>query len=163
YDVLGRQTSTTDPLNQTSTAVYDAVGNLISVTDPSKNTTTYTYDKLNRVVAETDPLGNSSLYTYDADNNLASRIDRDGRETLYVYDKRGRLTTETWVGSNEVLHYTYNPTGALTSAIDANSSLAFTDDALNQVKTADNAGTPNVPHVVLTYSYDDARNLVSVA
>jgi RHS repeat-associated protein len=163
YDVLGRKRSTTDPLNQTTTTVYDAVGNLRSVTDPSKNTTTYTYDKLNRVVTETDALGNSSLYTYDVDNNLVSKIDRDGRETLFVYDKRDRLTTETWVGSNESLQYTYNPTGTLASAIDANSSLAFTYDALNEVKTSDNAGTPGVPHVVLTYGYDSARNLVGVA
>jgi RHS repeat-associated protein len=42
------------------------------------------------------------------------------------------------------------------------SALAFTYDARNRVETVDNAGTPNVPNVVLAYTYDGVGNVLSV-
>src|SRR5262249_14405104 len=81
----------------------------------------------------------------------------------YAYDDLGRPTTETWVGTNQVIHYGYDADSNLTSVADAFSSLAYTYDNRNRIKTASNAGTPDTPTVVLTYGYDAAGNVLSLA
>ena len=45
---------------------------------------------------------------------------------------------------------------------DSESFLTFTYDALNRLETVDNAGTPDIPNVVLTYTYDAQGNVASV-
>ena len=58
--------------------------------------------------------------------------------------------------------YSYDPVGNLLSATDAFSSLTYTYDDRDRVRTEDNAGTPEAPHAVLTYLYDDVGNVRSV-
>src|SRR5437667_99446 len=52
--------------------------------------------------------------------------------------------------------------GNLLTAGDANSQYTFTYDELSRQTSSDNAGTPGVPHVVLTSAYDAAGNRTSV-
>jgi RHS repeat-associated protein len=93
-------------------------------------------------------------------------IDRDGRERSFSYDVLDRQTQETWwAGSTAVrqIDYGYDAVGNLVSASDPDSSYAFTYDTLDRVTSTDNAGTPNVPHVVLSYAHDAVGNLLSLS
>ena len=68
------------------------------------------------------------------------------------------------------LEFTYDELGNQLTAVDlrvsaddnSESFLTFTYDALNRLETVDNAGTPDVPNVILTYTYDAQGNLASV-
>ena len=162
YDARNRLIETIDPDGGSTRFGYDADDNVVSLTDPVNNTTVFAYDARNRLTAETDPFGHSILYTYDVVNNLTGKTDRNGRQTTYAYDDLNRLVTEIWVGGDNAIHYTYDHVGNLTSVVDAFSSLAFTYDQRDRVRTVDNAGTPGAPNVVLAYAYDDAGNVLSV-
>jgi RHS repeat-associated protein len=166
YDVADRLTSDTDPLGGVTSRTYDTAGNVLSITDPSENTTTYTYDPLNRETAGTNALGATRTYGYDAVGNMTSSIDADGRKTVYTYDSRNRQTSEQWLDATgapiRTFRFTYDASGARTSASDPDSSYTFTDDANGRLTSVDNRGTPGVPDVVLSYDYDTAGNEVSV-
>src|SRR5262249_13015952 len=121
------------------------------------------YDLRGRAVRRIDALGHHTDYSYDVANQVTATTDRDGRTITYAYDDLGRPTTETWVGTNQVIHYGYDADSNLTAVADAFSSLAYTYDNRNRIKTASNAGTPDTPTVVLTYGYDAAGNVLSLA
>jgi RHS repeat-associated protein len=163
YDARNRVTDVIDPLGGDTHYGYDLNDNVTLVVDPDNNQTHYTYDGRKRLVKEIDPLGNATTYVYDGADNLVSQTDGDGRQIQFTYDTLNQLTTETWVGGSEVIHYGYDADGNLTSASDSSSGLTFTYNARNAVRTADNAGTPNAPHVVLTYGYDPVGNETSLA
>src|SRR5262249_5332624 len=57
----------------------------------------------------------------------------------------------------------YDDDGNLLTVADAFSALTYTYTNRNQVATVDNAGTPGAPHVVLTYTYDAADNVLTLA
>jgi RHS repeat-associated protein len=57
----------------------------------------------------------------------------------------------------------YNADNEITSMSDPDSASAMTYDNLGQTLTVDNAGTPAVPHVVLTGSYDAGGDRTSLA
>src|SRR5262249_49496148 len=58
---------------------------------------------------------------------------------------------------------TYDLASNLLSLTDNFSTLTYTYDNRDRVKTVDNNGTPGAPRVVLTYSYDAVGNVLSVA
>ncbi len=57
----------------------------------------------------------------------------------------------------------YDAFGNLLTASDSSSSLTFTYDGLNRLKTQDNLGTPNVPRTNWTATYDARGNLERIA
>ncbi len=166
YDAMGRVLTKVLPAASspypTITYTYDAAGNQVTITDPDSNTTTYGYDALNRVTTMTDALSHSATYSYDNAGNLSAVTDRDGRQQTFTYDADNRRTGETWVNGSYTATYTYNAAGQLTSESDPNSSYAYTYDSDGRLTSVDNNGTPSVPHVVLSYAYDQADNLTSV-
>ncbi|MFI0746677.1 hypothetical protein ACH4UA_12215, partial [Streptomyces sp. NPDC020939] len=91
YDLLGRETSKSDPDAGTSSMAYDADGNVTQSTDARGKSVSFVYDVLNRKTAEyAAPLdGQASAnqvasWVYDNDNAVAG-----------VTDAVGQLTTET--------------------------------------------------------------------
>ena len=50
--------------------------------------------------------------------------------------------------------FTYDAAGELTSATSPDSSYAYTYDLLGRQTTVDNRGTPGVPEVTLSYTFD---------
>jgi hypothetical protein len=62
-----------------------------------------------------------------------------------------------------VIQNAFDDVGDLISVIDNFSKLTYTFTNRNQITTVDNGGTPNVPHVVLTYTYDPAGNVLTMA
>ncbi len=187
YDLVGNRVTTTDELSRVTTREfdaldrvsqvtaadgsitsfsYDAIGNLLSLTDPEQNTTLWQYNDRNDVELRTDPLGNFESYSYDEIGNLSQSIDRLGRITEYVYDGLNRLTSEIWKASDgslvQTYDYNFDANSNLLGAGGPNSTYSFVYDALDRVTSVDNAGTPNIPNVVLNYDYDAFGNLTQI-
>jgi YD repeat-containing protein len=156
---LLRMTQTNGVSSVVTQFAYDRESRVTRVTDPYGNQTDFNYDRLGRTTRETDPKGEPIRYDYDAASNLTRITDREGRKREFVYDAADRLTTERWktgAATVRTISYGYNDADELVSASDPDSSYAFTYYATGWLKTVNNAGTPLVPQVLLTYSYDAA-------
>ena len=163
YDARNRVIETIDPDLGSTKFTYDLSNNLASVTDPVNNQTAFAYDARNRLISETDPLGKTTQYQYDAVNNLIAKTDLNNRKIEYKYDDINRRITETWVGSDEVINYSYDKASNQTAVNDKFSSLAFTYDNRDSLLSVNNAGTPGFANVLLNYDYDKVGNVLSVA
>jgi RHS repeat-associated protein len=161
YDTRNRLVETVDPENGITKLTYDLDDNLTSVTDPVNNKTTFSYDARDRLTRETDSLNKATQYQYDAVNNLIVKVDRNNRRTEFEYDDINRLISETWVGTDQEINYSYDKVSNLTAVTDKYSSLSYTYDNRDRTLTVDNTGTPNAPHVVLSYTYDAVGNMLS--
>ncbi len=152
---------------------YDREDRTRSVRDASGNLTQFFYDPLERLVNEIGPSSlYSTAYTYDAARNLTSVRDELLRRREFVYDAADRLRIERWRApqTDTVLRsidYAYSDADELVSVSDRDvvngvpasqprSSLAFSYDAAGRPASVDNAGTPQVPNVLLNYSHDAA-------
>jgi len=167
YDALNRQTTVTEDLYKTTTTAYDNIGNVSSLTDPSNNKTTFAYDELNRLITETNqPLNRTRSYTYDSVGNLITAKDGNNRTRKFVYDKLNRPTEEQWLNSANtpirIITSTYDAAGQLKTINDPDASYTLTYDLAGNLETVDNAGTPNVPNVLLKYTYNNVNNPISV-
>jgi YD repeat-containing protein len=94
------------------------------------------------------------------------KLDRNDRETTFEYDAFNRLVAETWLDESDTvtneIAYDWDKASNLSQIDDFFSSYAYTYDDRDRQLTEDNAGTPNAPHSVLTYTYDDVGNVTSV-
>jgi YD repeat-containing protein len=169
YGPRGQQTKTTDAESGVIDFTYDADLRVTSLRDPVGNTTTWAYDSAGRIATRTDPLG-TITYGFDAADRLTQITDRRGWLREFAYDAADRLTSETWAcpatptsppcfGSGRTITDTYNDANELTGVSDPDSTYAFTYTPAGLLDTIDNAGTPNVPKVVLDYAYDLAGRL----
>ncbi len=167
YDARNRLTRVVDARAGETSYTYDEVDNLLSLTDPLGNKTQWEYDVLDRVNKTIDPLGAISTLIYDVAGNIEQTRDRLGRTRNFAYDKLDRLTQEIWrdaAGAVVDTHtFTYDRTGNMLTAVDNDSRLIFTYDALGQVTSADNTGTLGAPRVRLSYFYDAAGNRTRVS
>ena len=187
YDAEGRLSETDYADGSKVTRTYDAMSNVASETDQNGQTTTFVYDKDNRLVETDHPDGGTSFTRYDDAGRKTGQSDPTGIWTYYVYDAADRPIE---VDNNEhqpIQKYVYDPvTGDRTTVFDAAGhrvDYSYTDHlqvgssthvtiggsdttvtsaktytARKQLRTAVDADG----HVV-TYSYDAAGNLQSVA
>ena len=157
HDPLGRETSMTDALQQTSTKAYDAAGNMTAMTDKLGRRWTYQYDDRNRLVSVTDPLHQTSTTEYDADDNVTAVINALRRRTTYTYDIRNRQTGMTdALGQTET--YVYDATNNIVTTTDVLGSVMRYeyDDVNRHIASTDAAGERTL------YEYDLASNMTKV-
>ncbi len=166
YDEADRVSTMIDPAGGRVQLTYDVANNLASLSDPSDNTVHYVHDALDRLTERVDALGQKTLYEYDAVGNVTQLTDRNGDRRTFAYDALRRPVTETWLAASgqvvNQIQIVYDAVGNVVSLADAHSSYSFTYDTLDRLTSVDNAGTPRVPHTVLTYSYDTAGNFAVV-
>jgi RHS repeat-associated protein len=111
-------------------------------------------------------------YDYDSAGNRTEVVDRNGRKRSFEYDERNRKIAELWwqfdltSGQEEVIRsftWQYCTCGNVSQATEYDgptgtspilSRYTYTYDTLGRLKSTDNAGTKDMPHVVLTYDYD---------
>lgn len=159
YDLLGRVTSETDGLGNTTSYVWNALGRIESITHPDPDDTgvltapveSFTYDWYGRPLTETAVNGVITEYAYDSAGLLASVTvkDPDGAGPLtdivtsWLYDDLNRPVTETDALAN-----------ATTTTYDAAGRVLTTT-----LPDPDGAGPLTAP--VTTFTYDDIGRLES--
>ncbi|WP_324282070.1 RHS repeat-associated core domain-containing protein [Cyanobacterium aponinum UTEX 3221] len=145
---------------------YDDVGNVLSVIDAENNTTAYVYDARNRLVTETNELGFDRIMTYDDANNQTSVTDRNDRLRTFSYDGLNRQIEENWLDNQGGVIYSttssYNSADELIYITNPDATYTYSYDEMGRMETVDNAGTPDVANVILTYDYDEKGNIISV-
>ena len=103
YDVLGRQTSTTDRIGGVTVMGYDADSHLLTLTDAEGQTTVCTYDTVgNKRTERLQPNGLVSGYVYP-----------DGTDVSRTYTARNQLKTVSLNGTS-ISTRTYDAGGRLT-------------------------------------------------
>ena len=165
YDDANRIIRQTDANGGVISFTYDAAGNRTSLTDPVGNTTTFDYDAENRLIRETDPLSNFTTFDYDGNDNRVEIVDRNGRRRTFDYDLLNRMSAERWWDGPAEIHtisFAYDLVGNLLAESDPVSTYTYTYDVLDRLTSVDNAGTPDIPNVVLTYDYDAEGNRIFV-
>jgi RHS repeat-associated protein len=140
YDPLNRLTQITDPASGVTNFGYDAEDDLTSVHDPVGLTTSYAYNGFGDVTGLASPDTGTTTTTYDSGGNLATSTDARSAISTYSYDASNRVTSIAYkLGSvtDQTIAFGYdsgtNGKGRLTSASDANHSLAWTYDGLGRV------------------------------
>ncbi|MFF2660452.1 RHS repeat-associated core domain-containing protein [Kitasatospora sp. NPDC058032] len=163
YDLLGRQTSVTDPDAGTSRTYYDAGSRVDHTVDAKGNTLAYTYDLIGRKTGQY----NGSV----ADANLLASWTFD---TL----AKGKPTSSTrYVGGKDGAKYVnavagydigYRPTGTSVTIPSAEGGLAGTystsityEPVLGLVDTLTLPAAGGLPSETVGYTYNDTGLLVS--
>ena len=166
--VAGLLDSESDANDHVTHYTYDAAAQLVTMTSPSGAITHYDYDAAGRLSHQINPLGRTTTYGLDPVGNVNSIADRRGWVRQFNYDLDNRLTSEQWLPTalppsqggalGRALAFIYNTAGQPLTASDPDSSYTFSYDAAGRPITVDNLGTPSVPRVVLTNTFDAAGN-----
>jgi RHS repeat-associated protein len=207
FDGNGNLKQTTDANGQNTQYSYDALDQLAKVTDaksavtqygystptcgcnsgsdlqtyqsPSGETRSLSYDFNHRLTQSADASGGSTALVYNSRGDLIRKTDANGNTIQYAYDAVGRLLSKAFPAGSST-NFTYDAVGHQTGASNANTSLAFTYDALNRLSTVSDSrfGTSlaisynaNSQRTALadsaggniSYSYDQNNRLTSVA
>jgi RHS repeat-associated protein len=140
YDALNRLSQITDPNSGKTYFSYDALDDLLSLKDPRSLTTTYAYNGFGDLKTQSSPDTGSTSNTYDSGGNLSTSTDARGAISTYSYDAANRVTSIVYSlggSSDQTISFGYdsgtNGKGRLTSASDANHSLAWTYDFAGRV------------------------------
>ncbi len=178
YDVLDRPVSTTYPGNSAEnvTLTYDetahgfGVGRLTSVAD-AVGTLSRTYDERGNVLSETrvhSPVTQVTSYSYDAANRVTSITYPSGSVVSYTRDGMGRTTAVSAkpkgaaAATSVLSKITYQPFGPVNGQTFGN-GVAETRSFDADYRLTKLAGAGNKPVQSLTYSYDAANNVSSIA
>jgi RHS repeat-associated protein len=167
YDELDRLTRITDPANGVTQFSYDADDNLTAVTDPRNLVTTYTYTGFGDLKTTLSPDTGLTTNTYDSGGNLDTSTDSREAVADYNYDVANRVTSVSFTKAgvtDQTINYGYdagtNQKGRLTSAWDADHSLAWTYDT--QGRVTGKGQTVGSTTLAIGYGYDGAGRLGNV-
>ncbi|MEK6280646.1 MAG: PKD domain-containing protein [Acidobacteriota bacterium] len=157
YDALGRLTKVKDALNQETTYSYDELGQQLSQTDANNHITRFEYDRLGRRTKRILPLGQFETYAYDSNGNLQSRTDFNGKTTTFNYDSMRRLLLKVPDPSlnQPTVSFTYNVDGQRATMTDGAGVTTYSYDTRSRLVGK------HTPFGTLTYSYDEAGNLLT--
>ncbi|MFL5242523.1 MAG: SBBP repeat-containing protein [Gemmataceae bacterium] len=145
-DANGYISSSTDPLNRTTTLVRDAQGYVTLQTLPDGNTDSYAYQAgFHALTTFTNERSYTTTYAYDGSGHPVSQTDAQHHTTTYGWTGSGLLQTVTDpLGHTVTYAYdadrrqisTTNALGFITTvAYDANGTPSTTTDALLHVST----------------------------
>jgi RHS repeat-associated protein len=136
---------------------YDANSNPIVLQDANLHVTASSFDLANELTAKTLP--DSTLTesrNYDPAGNLLSVTHFNGVTTTYTYDTLNRLLSRATPGETTV-SFTYTATGKRHTMTDASGTTTYGYDAMDRLTSK------AAPEGTLTYTYDSAGNLATMA
>ena len=166
-----------DPWSPTTTFTYDGNGDMLSLTDPDGNTTSWTYDAAGDETSQSKvvtlgynydgTINNTTAtdtYYYDLDRNLASSTDADGNTNTYAFDWMNRETSDSIAGTNgsDQYSFAYDVAGDMTSASNDAATYAYEYGPSGNLD-AENVQMGDLPNVVLTSTYDNNGNRLTLA
>jgi RHS repeat-associated protein len=158
YDAAGRQTATTNALNQGTILGTDANGNQTNSVDALGRVTAYQFDALNRQTEVTFPDGTTKSFGYDGLNRRIAETNQAGIATIFAYDALDRLSAVTnalGTAQQVVTLYSYDEAGNLTAQIDGlGRTNSFEYDARSRRTKHILPGGQNE-----TFGYDAVNNL----
>ncbi|MFH1400330.1 MAG: hypothetical protein ABIH41_02325, partial [Nanoarchaeota archaeon] len=144
YDVLGRQTSVTNALGETSAAQFDSLGRLVRTHSSERGIQVMTY--------------------YD-DGNLKSTTDSRGITVSYTYDSLGRPTDIIYPNDDDI-HFeyddmTHNAIGKLSTVTQGQDGIAYFYDPQHGRTTRTEQTIDGTSYSIL-YEYNDAGLLAKM-
>jgi len=165
FDLVGRKTSETNALGNTTTYAYNTDGKLSSVTYPDNTTETYTYSAANGTVTHTDVSGLSLMTTYNGLGDVVSVTDVQTSTVLSntTYDAYSRVYREytcTAVTPYSYKEYSYDALGRVTSEQVKNNSgtviskKTYSYSPSEHKITTTSVGDSNAPSIVEVTTYD---------
>ncbi|MFF2954941.1 RHS repeat-associated core domain-containing protein [Kitasatospora sp. NPDC057965] len=163
YDLLGRQTSVTDPDAGTSRMYYDANSRVDHTVDAKGNTLSYTYDLIGRKTGQYNggvaPANLLASWTFDT---LAKG--KPTSSTRYV----GGASGAAYVNAVTGYDIAYRPTGTAVTIPSAEGALAGTytteatyDPVLGLVDTMTLPAAGGLPSETIGYSYNETGLMTS--
>lgn len=190
FDVLGRRSSSKNPMGQISEVAYDglgrvitstqylegvpvsqatgydALGNRLSSTDAEQHTAGFLYDSLNRLQTTTSAAGVQITQTYNAAGWVITTTNRLGHSVVSGYDNLGRRIN-VLNAENDLTQYAYDPVGNQQTLIDAEGiRTAYGYDSVNRLTDVienDKSGdSDHETNVSTWYELDAASNRLEV-
>ena len=172
YNVVGGQTSITDPHGNTETTMWNMLGQKTADNDPDRGLTSYRYDSAGNLTRTQDARGRVTTMQYDALSRLRASTDTaTGQHKTWTYDtgggaNTGQLTAESDSSAarcpGQVSHrWAYNLLGAVTRQTQCTNGLTAT------ITTRyDELGEPVAitypDNLTVTQTYDAAGNLTAI-
>ncbi len=151
------QANSPDSSANTTIVGYDADGNPIVLTDANSHTTASSFDLADELTEKTLPDGSlTESRSYDQAGNLLSVTHFNGTTTTYTYDSLNRLLSRATPGETTV-GFTYTATGKRQTMTDASGTTTYGYDAMDRLTSK------ATPQGTLSYTYDAAGNLASIA
>jgi RHS repeat-associated protein len=161
FDDLGRKTTTTAPIDSSTTAVttteYDKNGNITAIIDANGNRTEYQYDALNRRTQTKDALTKVTSYDYDKVGNLTSITDANTHLTQYRYNELNRQSAVI-NALNQETDTTYDLAGNVKTVKDATGHIVSYDYDKNNRRTT----TSDERGVIQTVEYNEVGQVKTV-
>ncbi|HXS64574.1 MAG TPA: RHS repeat-associated core domain-containing protein [Streptosporangiaceae bacterium] len=185
YNAGQKLATITDAAGNTWTYAYDLLGDQTSATDPDNGTTTTTYDAAQQQTSVTDARGKTSSSTYDADGRKTALYDTTGgapensgdQIAAWTYDTiaKGQLTSSTSFQNGsayteQVTGYAANgqPSGTQTVIPVSQGALAGTYTQTDtyapngQLTSYTDSAAGGLPAETVTTGYDNAGNPASL-
>jgi RHS repeat-associated protein len=151
------QASSPDSSANTTIVGYDADGNPIVLTDANSHTAASSFDLADELTEKTLPDGSlTESRSYDPAGNLLSVTHFNGTSTSYTYDSLNRLLSRATPGVTTV-GFTYTASGKRQTMTDASGTTTYGYDAMDRLTSK------ATPEGTLSYTYDSAGNLASIA
>ena len=156
YDNYDQLISVTFPDGSVISRTYDVLGRITSMTDPLDRVTSFTYDNRSRLTKIDYPDGTSETRTYDVEDRMLSVKDRAGRTTSFVHDNVGHVI-EFQLSDGAIARQEVNAVGQVTARIDPRGHrMEFAYDALGR-----RAGMTNALGEEVLFAYDPLGRMTS--
>jgi RHS repeat-associated protein len=163
FNAQGQQTSAVDTLGHTKGQTWTANGDIQTTTDGLNNSTTASFDSLHNEISSKLPTGatNTIGYTNTALPHAPTSFkDPAGNQTTYSYDSKGNLTSVHAAGIVAAIDTrTYNTNGTVNTDTDGNGNVTqYSYDPAGNLTSYQ----PPAPRTATHYGYDALSRLTSV-
>ena len=181
YDSRGDISSSTNPINQTTSNTYDEFNRVITTNTNSKNKefkydndsnitevsinyqrTAYSYNDFAELLTVNSVDTGLTKFEYDLTARETKKTDADGTQHIYKKDALGRVTQISHTNPQAIETFTYdtNGIGQLANVTDSSGTTSFNYDNLNRI-TKKTQKVNNITKAI-NYAYNNLGQLASI-